>query len=137
MLTVMCLYISDDDIFVNRVNEALAALHRYRHRTAASTISLSKQMIAQSLPLTPASIVTYIRREMSTMKHREPIRQSLEDGSVEVTWPNALDMVHVPVLDSVQERLDEECQCLLEEVTEGIWKRLLLEVAAGIQRANS
>lgn len=121
---------------LDRINEILASLHRYRHRRATTPASLHRRILAQSLPLTPNAIATYIRRELAN----KPVgshtgSQVLEDGTCSATLPNALDLVHVPVLQALQEAEDDEALRLTESITNDIWMRLVTDATASIQRA--
>jgi hypothetical protein len=59
----------------------------------------------------------------------------LEDGSTQASVPNALDLVHVPVLEALQEAVDDETLQLVEDLAAGLWRRLLAETTASLHRA--
>lgn len=129
-----------DCSFCCRVNEVLAALHLHRHRRAVTPSSYPLRLQARSLPLTPAALSAHIRRELGA---KPPATASpagvphvLEDGSTPPpALPNALDLVHVPLLCALQEAVSDEQLRLTEEVTQALWRRLLAETACSLHKA--
>lgn len=118
-------------LYSSSVNEILISLHRYRHRCAITAATFPRRLMAQTLPLTPAALSAHIRRELKG----PPQGQTHGQGESAASLPNALDMVHVPVLDALQEALDDERLLATQQVAEVLWRRLLVETAASLHRA--